>query len=36
MRRVLESLVQNWRRQTILGLGLKKRECLKKDYGKKT
>jgi hypothetical protein len=31
MRRVLESLVQNWRSQTI-----KKKECLKRDYGKKT
>jgi hypothetical protein len=36
MRRVLESLVQNWRRQTIFGFEFKKKRMFKKDYGKKT
>jgi hypothetical protein len=35
MRRVLERLVQNWRKQTIFGFGFDKKRCLKRDYGKK-
>jgi hypothetical protein len=35
MRRVLESLVQNWRRQTIFGFGFKKKRMLKERLWEK-